>query len=378
LVKNTVQLSRLSMIRAFRTLLEASILRLFRREKVLQPMEVSQLNFDKVLPQVLADIASASCIAIDTELTGLTTESGLRPHTFDSIDSRYACLRNAAKFGVIQYGVCPFIADPDTGAFIAKPYTFLTLPRVSPIGSDNGKSGWGGDAILALSTSAVEFLSRNSLDFNAVASRGLTFLSREGEAALRHQRRSEAVAKLARSIVDAEEESQAAPDGREVSKARVICQSGDAAVPEPAPAASDIVLSRSADIDWFQDIKRLVESWLQVLCSDGPGVPGGDFPYMLLPKGNGFRRRVIHTWVQSEHAATLVVTSRPEDQEGADDFNKVQRLTFVGAGTPGRSAWLRSEMQRAVDLVDAAVDEGAGRSVAYLLPCRQSQRHWLG
>jgi len=94
-------------------------------------------------------------------------------------------VRNAAKFGLLQYGVCTFVADPETGAFIAKPYAFLILPRVSPIGSDIGRSGWGGDAVLALSTSAVEFLSRNSLDFNAWSSKGLTFLSREAETILR-------------------------------------------------------------------------------------------------------------------------------------------------------------------------------------------------
>jgi len=53
-------------------------------------MEVGTHNFAEVLPQVLADIASASVIAIDTEFTGLTTESGLRPHNLDTIDTRYA------------------------------------------------------------------------------------------------------------------------------------------------------------------------------------------------------------------------------------------------------------------------------------------------
>ena len=321
------------------------------------PMEVGTHNFERVLPQVLSDIASASCIAIDTEFTGLTTESSLRPHNLDTIDTRYACVRNASKFGLLQYGICPFIADPVTGAFVAKPYTFLVLPRVSPIGSDDGRSGWGGDAILTLSTSAVEFLSRNSLDFNAWSSRGLTFLSREAEKILRKQRREEAVAKIARSIVsvDAEEAPQASSTGEgggATTRPRVLCQD-DASASSLAPG--DLLLSRQGDIEWFKGLCSEVEGWIERLKQPN-GCNSGTFPHMLLPKGNGFRRRVVHTWVQSVHAADLVVTSRPEDQVAADAFNKVQRLTYVGAETQGRGVWARSELQRVVDLVDTVVD----------------------
>lgn len=328
-------------------------------------MEVGTHNFDAVLPQVLADIAAATCIAVDTEFTGLTTESGLRPHNLDTIDTRYACVRNASKFGLLQYGICPFIADPVTGAFVAKPYTFLVLPRVSPIGSDVGRSGWGGDAILALSTSAVEFLSRNSLDFNAWSARGLTFLSREAEATLRDQRRREAVAKLARSIADADADDAAgsgpgaetAGGGAVVSapRPRVVCDADPAAAAALSPG--DVLVSRQADIDWFSDLRADVSAWIEQQ-QQGPALTGDAFAHKLLPKANGFRRRVVHTWVQSELSSSVVVTSRPEDQAGADDFNKVQRLTHVGAGTPGRGVWARSEVQRVVGLVDSLVDGG--------------------
>jgi len=291
-------------------------------------MQVGTHNFDALLPQILADISSASCIAIDTEFTGLTTESGLRPHSLDTIDTRYACVRNASRFGLIQYGICPFIVDPETGAFTAKPYTFLVLPRVSPIGSDIGRSGWGGDAILALSTSAVEFLARNSLDFNAWSTRGLTFLSREAEATLRDQRRREAVAKLARSITEEEESSSstgasASAPPATAARPRVICDDGS--IDAAAIGPRDLLLSRPADIEWYEALRADVGAWLDEARLGGSG--GVAFPFKLLPKANGFRRRVVHTWAQSEHAATLVVTSRPDDQAGADDFNKVQRLT---------------------------------------------------
>ena len=136
-------------------------------------MDVTVDNFAFVLPSLLADIAGAHLIAIDTELSGLQSATWLKSLPIDTLDSRWCRTRaSSVSFGLLQFGVATFTYDDAAGAFIVRPYSFYLHPRVSQVGLDMGTSGWGGETAFTVQASSLTFLSNNKFDFNKLFAKG--------------------------------------------------------------------------------------------------------------------------------------------------------------------------------------------------------------
>lgn len=61
-------------------------------------------------------------MAVDLEMTGVTSAPWRESFEFDRSDVRYLKVKDSAdKFAVVQVGVCPFRWDSAKGSFIAYP-----------------------------------------------------------------------------------------------------------------------------------------------------------------------------------------------------------------------------------------------------------------
>ena len=157
-------------------------------------MKITRQSFPSALDEVVAAISRASFVAIDCEMTGLAAKPALMSSLIDSLDSRWARTRDsAASMGLVQYGVCPFEWDAGAGAdgagaFVARPFSFYLMPRVSPVGGGSGVPGDGGDGFFVATSATLEFLRKHHFDFHDLVDGGVTFLSRSAEARVRHTR----------------------------------------------------------------------------------------------------------------------------------------------------------------------------------------------
>jgi hypothetical protein len=383
---------------------------------------VNRDNFQRELPALLASIARAQFVAIDCEMSGLWRAKWLAGSELDSLDSRWARVRDSGvHMGLLQYGVCAFEWDGARGAFIARPYSFHLLPREeSGLWTAADGAGAGGDAIFHASSSTVTFLRSNGFNLSQWAEGGLSFLSREAEAQLRHAYRLRALRRAARLM----EEGQQGEDGGAAAAAsapgerpRVVVErppageggaaTAAAAAPEAPLTDRDVKISRPADVQWYDQMVAVVDQWQARVAAwragtapGGGGGGGGDatapllveefpasyivneeappgvdappsaaapasFPYLVLPPMNGFRRRVVHTLAEARwggaSSPSVRVQSRASDQPAYVRYGeKAMRIMWVGEGTPGFDAWQRCELRRGVGEVDELLARAVG------------------
>jgi len=180
-----------------------------------------------------------------------------------------------------------------------------------------------------------------------------------------------------------------APAAVAVLAAAFAPASTDAAtVPNAEPVElpyNEFFVTRPDDIKRFEELRKIVEAWRERITAwtaeggsaaaasahgltlesfDGPA-GALHFPFFVTEPIPGFSRRVVHTHVEFEYgsgtARRVQVSSRPGDQmEGGDSWSKRMRLTWVGEGTAGRESYLRSDLRRDIDDVDAGLAAAAG------------------
>jgi hypothetical protein len=153
-------------------------------------MEVTRVNFSRVLPQLLADIASATFVAFDLEHTGLTAHSRLKNASTDTLQHRYLKMReNTQSFYPLQFGLCTFHQVADR--FLAKPYSIYLFPH--------SKSGV--DRYFLMQSSSIAFLSTYNFDFNKAFLHGVNFLNSYDRYLLnsKHSKEDAAVSHLMRA-----------------------------------------------------------------------------------------------------------------------------------------------------------------------------------
>ena len=86
--------------------------------------QVTKSNFEPALAELGSHVRAADFIAIDLEMTGVTSAPWRECFEFDRSDVRYLKVKDSAeKFAVVQFGVCPFRWDPSKQSFIAYPYS---------------------------------------------------------------------------------------------------------------------------------------------------------------------------------------------------------------------------------------------------------------
>ncbi|KAJ2754167.1 hypothetical protein IWQ56_006535, partial [Coemansia nantahalensis] len=150
-------------------------------------MDVTRDNFAAALARFKAAIGGCDFVAMDMEMTGLYESREHQPNARqDSQDERYAKLRRSVEaFTVVQVGICLFtwVADGDAGYYEARPFTFNVFPGASA-GSVSA------DVHFGCKSSAFDFLTRSSFDFNKWVYQGVRYLRADDAERIRRDRAS--------------------------------------------------------------------------------------------------------------------------------------------------------------------------------------------
>ncbi|XP_057816544.1 poly(A)-specific ribonuclease PARN [Cryptomeria japonica] len=142
---------------------------------------VTRGNFKVALEGLRGLIRDADFIAIDLEMSGLTSAPWRDSFEFDTLEVRYSKLADSARnFAVLQFGVCPFRWDSTSAHFFAHPHNFYIFPRnelpanIPPFD-------------FLCQTTSIEFLAKHNFDFNVCIYEGISYLSKQQEAEVRHK-----------------------------------------------------------------------------------------------------------------------------------------------------------------------------------------------
>ncbi|CEI93743.1 hypothetical protein RMCBS344292_07971 [Rhizopus microsporus] len=130
-------------------------------------MEILKSDFEQKLPFIKKAILEADFIAIDCEFTGLTPPH-ININNADDLAQRYSKIRSSVEeFTIVQYGVCTFKRDKETGDFIARPFNFYIFGN----DPDNMQSR----RVFSVDASSLAFLHSNNFDFNKWIKEGIPF-----------------------------------------------------------------------------------------------------------------------------------------------------------------------------------------------------------
>ncbi|XWS11365.1 hypothetical protein CRYUN_Cryun38cG0077900 [Craigia yunnanensis] len=136
---------------------------------------VTRSNFDSALVELRSHVRAADFVAVDMEMTGVTSAPWRELFEFDRFDIRYLKVKDSAeKFAVLQFGVCPFRWDSLKQSFIAHPHNFFVFPR-QEVQLD------GPSYEFLCQTTSMDFLAKYQFDFNACIREGVSYLSRGQE-----------------------------------------------------------------------------------------------------------------------------------------------------------------------------------------------------
>ncbi|RKF83476.1 Poly-specific ribonuclease PARN [Golovinomyces cichoracearum] len=151
-------------------------------------MEICQTLFYKRLFDILKNISNASFVTIDLEMSGIPTRSRFSPGsrsqnaTKPTLQQQYDDVRSAAEtFQILQVGLTLVEEVREKDFYIARPYNFDLSP-LSYRGNDIGLQ-----RTFSFSSSACDFLQKNSFDIGKVFRTGVPYLSREEESRLRKE-----------------------------------------------------------------------------------------------------------------------------------------------------------------------------------------------
>ncbi|PQE32278.1 CAF1 family ribonuclease protein [Rutstroemia sp. NJR-2017a WRK4] len=157
-------------------------------------MEVDKNNWKQLLVPILKDIANASFVSFDLEMSGISTRpkytAGDRSHDVGkpTLQKQYEEVKEAAEtFQVLQLGITCVEEDREKEFYLARPYNINLSPlflydKVFDL-----------ERNFTFSSSATHFLQSNGFDIGAVFSRGVPYLSEEEEiqTRLQYESRSE-------------------------------------------------------------------------------------------------------------------------------------------------------------------------------------------
>lgn len=152
-------------------------------------MEFDRFVFDGNLLDILTAISESHFVALDLELSGVSSKQGAR--TKKTLEDRYQEVRDAAsRYTILQFGLTCIIEDRDAKRYILKPFNFYLNPII--------EEKIGLDRIYSYQGSAVEFLLYHGFRMELPYTAGIPYLSREeAEKAKQH-----AVQRLDRSKIE--------------------------------------------------------------------------------------------------------------------------------------------------------------------------------
>ncbi|KAG6518751.1 hypothetical protein ZIOFF_022232 [Zingiber officinale] len=122
--------------------------------------QVTRSNFNTALEGLRACVEESDFVAVDLQMTGVTSAPWRDSFKFDRSDVRYLKLKDPAeKFAVVQFGVCPFRWDSSKGSF-AHPHNFYIFPwKELPLHGPPDDFLW--------QATPIDFLAKYQFDFNA-------------------------------------------------------------------------------------------------------------------------------------------------------------------------------------------------------------------
>ncbi|GKD13541.1 poly(A)-specific ribonuclease PARN isoform X1, partial [Tanacetum coccineum] len=136
---------------------------------------VTKSNFESSLADLRGHVRDSDFVAIDLEMTGVTSAPWREMFEFDRFDVRYLKVKDSAeKFAVVQFGVCPFRWDSVKKSFVAHPHNFYIFPRQEVGGGDTSYE-------FLCQTSSIDFLAKYQFDFNVCIKEGISYISRVHE-----------------------------------------------------------------------------------------------------------------------------------------------------------------------------------------------------
>lgn len=145
-------------------------------------MEVTNENFESILPDLMKQYEDCDFCSFDCELSGITNMKML--NAFDSPRIRYEKIRkNDEKYLILQFGMCLFKRKDNLdrpNCYECNAYNCFLFPR-----SQNSK--YSKDTTFACLNSSIEFLCEQNFDFNKVFNRGISFMSKDIEEITRHK-----------------------------------------------------------------------------------------------------------------------------------------------------------------------------------------------
>ncbi|TMW95940.1 hypothetical protein EJD97_008138 [Solanum chilense] len=193
---------------------------------------VTKSNFESALKDLRGLLRDADFVAVDLEMTGVTSAPWRESFDYDRYDISYLKVKDSAeKFAVVQFGVCPFRWDPHKQSFIAHPHNFYIFPRQEIPGSNQSRE-------FLCQTTSLNFLAKYQFDFNLCIREGISYLSRSQE--------KEALERISSIYMDESSDS-------------VFGLSEDA----------DFPLVRMADVLFAERMKNTIREWRDSLLSKG-------------------------------------------------------------------------------------------------------------
>ncbi|KAG9237194.1 ribonuclease H-like domain-containing protein [Amylocarpus encephaloides] len=147
-------------------------------------MDIDEAHFRKHLLSILHNIANASFVTIDLEMSGITTKPQNGQHRFGkpSLQHVYEDMRDAAAtYQIVQVGITCVEEDHEREFYRARPYNFNLSP-LQAFGTDIKL-----DRDFCFASSACDFLVRNHFDFGRLFTSGVTYLSKDEERKLREE-----------------------------------------------------------------------------------------------------------------------------------------------------------------------------------------------
>ncbi|XP_071725703.1 poly(A)-specific ribonuclease PARN [Rutidosis leptorrhynchoides] len=220
---------------------------------------VTKSNFDSSLADLRRHVKDADFVAIDLEMTGVTSAPWRDSFEFDRFDVRYLKVKDSAeKFAVVQFGVCPFRWDSNKQSFISHPHNFYIFPRQEVGGNDASYE-------FLCQTSSIDFLAKYQFDFNLCVKEGISYISRAQEDEARLQLHS------------AHED--------DVSES-----------PSTAKEIKDVPLVRMADILFTERMRNTISDW---------------HDYLLQIRNGGSNRPIVDSNDSTDQFQTIFFRMRP-------------------------------------------------------------------
>ncbi|TAQ85737.1 hypothetical protein B7494_g5940 [Chlorociboria aeruginascens] len=222
-------------------------------------MEIDGDHFRKQLLSILKNIANATFISFDLEMSGITTrpKHSASDRSNDvgkpSLQHMYEESRAAAEtFQVLQFGITCVEEDHERDYYLARPYNFNVSPLLLAGAFEIERK-------FSFSSSACEFLYRNGFNFGKIFSSGIPYLSKEEENETR-TRNNERIKRTA-------------------------------TIPDVV-----IPLEETETLAFYRESRNTITTWINAK------KPKTEFVNVGNPKGslNGYQRRLIHQLVRTE------------------------------------------------------------------------------